>query len=364
MFHLPGYLTYSAFSFDAVSRALIENQTFSSVGYDLFPSNARLNGTILHKIGADHRRIRDPIQPLFSPEAAQTWWSEKIIDETVEALISGIERKGAADIFVEFCARMPVHVVSAGFGIAPEDILPFRIALQQASDHHATQSERDAAQAKTGEMLEAVIDARRKTPENDIISKLVQAEVTLDDDTTRPLTNDEIVGNCRLILLAGGGTTWRQLGITLFALLNNPDQFEALKADRSLIPNVVLESARWHATDLIFPRQVAKDVTLDGVDIPAGALLHMCLGSANRDPSRWDDPDKFNIFRPVKRGVAFGGGAHSCLGQHVSRQEMVVALNAMMDRLPNLRWDTSKPPARLVGGLFQRGPSALPVVFG
>lgn len=364
MFHLPGHLTYSAFSFDAVSRALIENKTFSSQGYDVFPSNARLSGTILHKIGTDHRRIRDPIQPLFSPEAAQTWWNDKIIQETVEVLISGIEGKGAADIFVEFCARMPVHVVSAGFGIPPEEILPFRMALIGANEHDASPGDREACQERSAEILTRVIEARRKQPENDIISKLVEAEITLDDDTTRPFTNEEIISNCRLILLAGGGTTWRQLGITLFALLNNPDQFEALKADRGLIPNVVLESARWHATDLIFPRRVEQDVTLEGVDIPAGALLHMCLGSANRDPKRWDNPDKFDISRPVQRGVAFGGGPHSCLGQHVSRQEMVVALNAMMDRLPNLRWDRSKPPARLVGGLFQRGPSALPVVFG
>ena len=363
-FHHPTHLTYSAFSFNSVSRALIDNKTFSSRAYYMFGTVEHLGETILNKGGLDHRRIRDQIQPMFSPDHAKDWWSEKIIDETVDTLISVIEKKGSADLFLELCARMPVHVVSAGFGFDPEEIIPFRMALMETSRHSATAEERHAASQTTSAMLTRLIEARRRKPENDVITGLVQAEVSLDDGSTRPLTNQEIIDNCRLIVVAGGGTTWRQLGITLFALLNNPDQFEILKANRSLIPRVVLESARWHATDLIFPRLVEEDVNLEGVDIPKGAILHMCLGSANRDPTRWENPDKFDIERPVQRALAFGGGAHSCLGQHVSRQEMDTALNAIMDRLPNVRWDESKPPARLVGGLFQRGPSALPVVFG
>jgi len=363
MFHVPSEVTYTALSFPAVSRALIENEVFSSRVYDSLPGNAQLGGTILHKVGLEHRGMRDAIQPMFSPEAAQTWWDDKIIAETVEVLISKIEGRGQADLFLELCARMPVHVVSAGFGIAPDDILPFRMALLGASEHGERDADRTSGMAKSRQMMLDVIKARRESPQDDVISRLVTAEVTTPDGGKRPFTDDEIVGNCRLILLAGGGTTWRQLGITIFALLNNPEQFEAFKADRSLAPRVVLESARWHATDLIFPRRVEQDVTLEGVDIPKGAMLHMCLGAANRDANRWEDPDRFDIMRPVQRALAFGGGPHSCLGQHVSRQEMVVALNAIMDRLPNLRWDPSKPPARLVGGLFQRGPSALPVVF-
>jgi cytochrome P450 len=363
-FHKPNHLTYSAFSFNAVSRALIDNKTFSSRAYYIFDTVENLGETILNKGGLDHRRIRDPIQPLFSPDSAQDWWSRKIIDETVDTLISVIEKKGRADLFLELCARMPVHVVSAGFGFDPGEIIPFRMALMETSRHSASAEERAAASRKTSEMLTRLIEARRKKAENDIISGLVQAEIALDDGSTRPFTNEEIIDNCRLIVVAGGGTTWRQLGITLFALLNNQDQFEILKADRSLIPRVILESARWHATDLVFPRLVEEDVNLEGVDIPKGAILHMCLGSANRDPSRWENPDKFDIQRPLQRALAFGGGAHSCLGQHVSRQEMDTALNAIMDRLPDVRWDDSKPAAKLVGGLFQRGPSALPVVFG
>jgi cytochrome P450 len=360
--HIPGYPMYTAFSFGAVSRCFIENETFSSKGYYRTGVSDVFGDAILTRVGAEHRCMRAPIQPLFTPEAAETWWSKKIIDETVDTLVSAIERKTSSDLFIDLCARMPVHVVSAGFGLAPDDIIPFRIAL--TTPHHAPMEEKVRNRQTVERILLEVIRARRRKPENDIISKLVAAEMELEDGSSRPFTDQEIMNNCILIVLAGGGTTWRQLGITLFALLNNPDQFAALKADRELAGKVILEAARWQPTDIFFPREATIDVTLEGVDIPKGALVHLCLGAANRDPSRWEDPDRFDISRPIQRSVAFAAGPHSCLGQHVSRQEMVSALNAVMDRLPNLRLDPSKPPPKLVGGIFARGPNALPVVFG
>ncbi len=346
-----------------MSRAFIDATHFSSEVYWLF-ENARSRGdSISNRMGEAHRAMRGPIQPMFSPEAAQDWWHEKSVAETVDVLVSGIEGKGRCNIFLELCARMPVHVISAGFGFAPDEILPFRVALLDSVSHAASRQQQQAAEQTTKDMLTRLIEARRRSPRDDVVSRLVQAEVAEPDGSVRPFTNDEIIANCRLIVQAGGGTTWRQLGIVLFALLNHPDQFDLFKADRSLFPRVILEVARWYPTDLIFPRLVIKDTTLGGVDIPEGSLLHMCIGSANRDPTRWENPDVFDITRPVQRSVTFGAGAHSCLGQHVSRQEMEVALNAIMDRLPNLRWDPAEPPARLVGGLFQRGPSALHVLY-
>ena len=99
------------------------------------------------------------------------------------------------------------------------------------------------------------------------------------------------------------------------------------------------------------------------MDIPKDAVLHLCLGAANRDPTRWADPDSFDLFRPLQRSVSFAAGAHSCLGQHVSRQEMVVALGGLFERFPNLRWDPSQPPATLSGGMLARGPGRLPVLL-
>jgi cytochrome P450 len=106
-----------------------------------------------------------------------------------------------------------------------------------------------------------------------------------------------------------------------------------------------------------------RDTVLHGVEMAKGTMLHVCLGAANRDPARWDEPAKYDIHRPMQRSVAFAAGAHSCLGQHVARQEVEAALNGIFDRFPNIRWDTSKPAARITGNLIQRGPGPLHVLL-
>jgi cytochrome P450 len=109
---------------------------------------------------------------------------------------------------------------------------------------------------------------------------------------------------------------------------------------------------------------VEKDTVLEGVEMKAGSVAMLCLGSANHDPTQWEDPDSFNIHRPVKRHFAFGAGPHACLGQHLSRQEMEVALGAVLDRLGDLRWDPEKPVAQMGGGtLIGRGPDSLHVRY-
>ena len=361
-FYIPGRTTYTTLSFEATSQALLKNELFSSKVYEeLGVESAQFNNTILQKVGLDHRRLRTPLQQYFTPQMAATWWNDLVIKETVDILVSKIEGKGSADLNLELCARMPVHVISVAFGIDPEDIVPFRVALNDGGNKD--EAVRAAAHETSHAILRTVVQARREEPREDLVSKLIAAEIQLDGGGSRPFTDEEIINHIRLILAAGGATTWRQLGITLYALLNHPDQMEAAKADRSLIPDMILESVRWHPTDLVFPRRAEQDVTLCGVDIPAGSMVQLCLGAANRDPSRWENPDKFDMFRPVQRSLGFAGGPHSCLGQHVSRQEMLVAINAVFDRLPNLRWDKSKPECQMVGSLFARGPSSLHVLF-
>ena len=213
------------------------------------------------------------------------------------------------------------------------------------------------------EILIRNIHARQATPRDDIISRLSGADLEEEDGSTRRLTAEEIAAFCRVIVFAGSGTTWRQLGATIFALLSDKEQFEIVRNDRSLVQNAILESTRWFPNDPLFVRKAKRDTTLQGVNIPKGAIMHLCLGAANRDPTRWDDPDRFDVRRPVQRSLAFAAGPHSCLGQHVAREEMGAALNALLDRFPNLRWDPSKPPPKLSGGLLARAPDRLPVLL-
>jgi len=211
-------------------------------------------------------------------------------------------------------------------------------------------------------MLKRVIEERRAEPQDDVITMLVESEIE-EDGERHLLTDEEIYGFARLILTAGSGTTWRQLGILLVALLREPALLDAVRDDRELLRRAIDEVLRWEATDPIFRRLVTQDVELCGVALPAGSVLEMNLGAGNRDPERWEDPDRFDPYRPAKSNVGFAGGPHVCLGMHVARAEMFVAMNAVLDRLPNLRFDPDAPTARIIG-LEHRGPNGVPVAFG
>lgn len=361
--YIPGGKYFSVFSFAAVSDVFTRKDDFGSEFYvDLGLTNL-LGDTLLSMDGLRHRRYRNLVQEYFQPAAASGWWHDKVIGDLVDELIGRFETAPGADLNAQLFAPLPMHVVTAGFGLSPSDGVAFRRHMKTTQRLDLAPAQGAAAAAGVDEILERTVRERQAAPQDDIISRLAAASLEEDDGSTRPLTVREIKDFCRLIVFAGGGTTWRQLGVTLFALLNNPEQLAAVKADPSLLPKATLEAARWYANQPLFSRKAKRDTTLHGVDIPKDAVLHLCLGAANRDPTRWADPDSFDLFRPVQRSVSFAAGAHSCLGQHVSRQEMVVALGGLFERFPNLRWDPSQPPARLSGGMLARGPGRLPVLL-
>jgi cytochrome P450 len=153
------------------------------------------------------------------------------------------------------------------------------------------------------------------------------------------------------------------MGTTLAALLQRPDVLQAVTADRQLLRPAIEESLRWMPTDPMFSRWATEDVDFYGTAIPRGSVVHLCLGAANRDPARWEKPDDYEIARPMKPSLAFGNGAHICLGMHVARAEMLVGIGALLDRLPNLRLDPDRDPPRFVG-FYERGATAIPVLFG
>jgi cytochrome P450 len=361
--YTPGVMYYSVFSFDAVSDVFTRKEDFSSESYVDMGLPQQFGDTILNMDGLRHRRYRSLIQEYFQPPAASSWWREKIIVPLVDQIIETFAKDSKVDLNSQFFARLPMHTVTAAFGMSPGDGLEFRHHMQRAVAHGSTPAASGEAMKAAGRILESIIRSRQEEPKDDIISKLAHAKLEEDGDRVRNLTVEEIASFCRLIVFAGGGTTWRQLGITTYALLSNPDQLETVMGDRSLLQSAILESARWYPTDPLFPRKVIRDTSLHSVELPKSAVLHLCLSAANRDPSRWQNPDKYDVHRPMQRSVAFAAGHHSCLGQHVARQEMAVALNALFDRFPNLRWDPSMPPANLMGGLLQRGPGPLHVLL-
>jgi cytochrome P450 len=298
--------------------------------------------------GAQHRRYRSLVQPSFSPPNVR-WWVENWVESTAHALIESFEPHGRAELNVDFCAAIPVLTITGSFGIPVDRALDVRESLGQPE--------------RIIDMLAPIVAARRARPADDLISVLVQAEITDEDGATHRLTDAEIYSFSLLLLAAGSGTTWKQMGITLAALLQRPALLEAVRADRSLLRSVIEESTRWSPTDPMFSRWVTEDIDFFGAVLPKGSVLHICLGAANRDPGRWEHPDEFDPFRPLKPTLAFGGGPHVCLGQHVARAEMTVAINALLDRLPNLRLDRDAEAPRLIG-FYERGATAIPVRFG
>lgn len=355
---------YTVFSFAACDRAFRENLVFSSEGYLESPGVRSFGKVILSMVGDEHRRYRATAQPMFIRPKTATWWKQNWIDEIVEVLLDRLVGRETADLNLELCARLPMQVVTRGIGMAGDKALYFRDHLLRATvSRTATPEERMRSIGEVNRMLGELITERRAQPADDVVSGLIAAELELPEGGARPLTDEEIFGFCRLIMLAGGGTTWRQLGITLDALLTH-DLWETCRQDRSLIPAAVEEAVRWRPTDPSFTRLLTEDVEVEGCRIPAGVRVDVCLGAANRDPTRWEAPDAYDILRPAQNHLGFAMGPHQCLGMNVARQEMVSAINGLMDRFPNLAYDPAHPRPQLVGGVEQRGMSALPVRLG
>lgn len=355
--------TYTALSFAACDRAFRENELFTSFAYNDMPGFRNMGSILLNKVGDDHKRLRLATQASFLKPVSLNWWRPNWIDDTIDMLLASMAGQDATDLNMSLCARLPLHVVTRGVGLAGEDALDFRThLLRSLGNHRCTPEERQASAGEVERMLRAVVAARRNKPGQDVVSNLIVADFRDGQGEVRKLTDDEILGFSRHLLLAGGGTTWRQLGITLHAMLAH-DVWGLCAAERGRIDDAIEEAMRWNATGPTFPRLVIEDVELDGVAIPGGSRIDICLGAANRDPSRWENPDAFDIFRPKQVHLGFGMGPHLCLGQHVARQMMGTAINRLMDRFPALRLDPAAAPAVLTGGLEQRGMSAIPVLL-
>ena len=177
------------------------------------------------------------------------------------------------------------------------------------------------------------------------------------------LTDSKIYGFLRLLLPAGGETTFRVMGNALLALLTHPDVLAQVYADRDLIPEVIEETLRWETSVTMVSRVAAADTEVAGCPIAKGSAVGVVTGSANRDESRWADSSEWKLGRPVQHHLAFGTGPHQCLGMHLARLELRVGLNAILDRLPNLRLDPDHCADAIIEGYAFRGPRSLPVLF-
>jgi cytochrome P450 len=342
---------FSVFDYGGCDTVLRDGDLFSSTEHVPGSEAALGERMILNMDGKRHRRYRTLVQPSFVPKRA-AWWIERWIEATVHSLIDSFEVNGRADLNVEFCAAIPLLTITGSFGVS----------IPQALDIRAAVTADGLGMGTFIEIVQPIVEARRLEPRDDLISVLVQAEVQDEDGSVHVLSDDEVLGFSFLLLAAGSGTTWKQMGITLVALLENPEWLAASKQDPSSLRATIEESLRWTPTDPMFSRFATRDTTLGDLDVPSGSVVHLCFGAANRDPERWEHPDQFDPSRPLQAHLGFGGGPHICLGMHVARAEMATAIGTLLERLPDLRLDPEAEHPRIIG-MYERGPTSVPVVF-
>ncbi len=347
---------FTTVSFDA-AQAVLGDPEMSSAGYYERVSVV-FGHSMIEMDEPEHKEYRNLIAQAFTRRAMDEWEAQ-LAAPLVNRHIDSFVQQGRAELVGELTFPYPIEVIGGMLGLPAEDLASYRRWAVELLGIINDVEVGFAASLKLAEYFGQLIADRRESPRNDVISVLTQAE-----KDGHKLTDDEIIAFLRLLLPAGAETTNRSLGNLLFALLTHPDQLEALTSDRSLIHQAIEEGLRWETSLMSVGRTPKLDTVACGVAIPAGSSVTVSLGAANRDESRWENPDDFDIFRDRKAHIAFGHGPHTCIGMHLARMETRVAVTGLLDRLPNLRLDPDADPQPAILGVGLRSPDRLPVVFG
>ncbi|OBG97589.1 cytochrome [Mycobacterium sp. E3251] len=346
------------FSYDGVHRAFRDDRIFTSAAYDK-TIGLVMGHTILAMGGKEHHDHRSLVAKAFRATALERW-EPSVIGPVCDQLIDEIKNEGRADLVKALTFEFPTRIISTLLGLPPEDLDMFRrLSLDLISIQADIMAGLTAAEELHGYFLDQV-EQRRRKPTNDIIGDLVTAEID-----GEKLSDEAIIAFLRLLLPAGLETTYRSSGNLLYLLLTHPEQLAMVSRDRSLIPVAIEEGLRVETPLTMVMRTTTEEVEIGGKTIPADAQIDLCMGSANRDDTRWADPDVFDITRPRNAHIAFAGGIHMCLGMHLARLETRVMLNSLFDRVKDLALvadDGTGVESKIIGVTF-RSPNKLPVTF-
>ena len=350
---MPGQL-YAAVSFDAVNRVFRDGKVFNSHIYDstigLF-----IGPTILAMEGKKHWEHRNLVSAAFKSKSLLRWEPE-IVRPVVNALIDEFIDAGEADLVGDFTLEFPTRVISKLLGLPEEDLPWFRKRAVELISYTVKYKRAFEASAALKDYFLDQIEKRRTKPTEDIIGDLVSADID-----GEKLSDEAIYSFLRLLLPAGLETTYRSSGNLLFLLLTHPEQFQAVHADHDLIAPAIEEALRFETPLTTVQRYVMEDTQVEGVELPAGSVIDVCIGSANRDERRWERSEEFDIFRKRLPHISFAAGEHTCMGLHLARMETRVAVECLLARLTNFRLVTDDNP-HIFGQPF-RSPTAIPVTF-
>jgi cytochrome P450 len=303
-----------------------------------------------------HTRLRATVIRYFSARVVAALRPR--IADLADGLLAAMRDKPYTDLVADFAAPLPILVISELLGVPPDLRDWFRdraVALQQANTSRGgdRRTRYELAEAAAGELagyFQAEVADRRRQDRDDIIGWLVRA-------SGEPLTDEEIVGTCIHLLTAGHETTTNLLAKGVLALLSRPEALRQLRTTPDLMPGAVDELVRYDTPVQMVTRWAYRDETVDGHRIDRGSKVVLMVGSANRDPDHYPQPDTLDLQRGVGRHLGFGMGIHYCLGAGLARAEAEIGLAALIRGFPQLA--LSDEPVRYADDLVFHGPSRM-----
>ncbi len=338
--------------YEDVSAAIKDYETFSSAkGVTLEIVKAAAAGATDSPTGKiiisldppEHERMRKLVNRVFTPRAVASL--EQLVRDTIDRYVSQLD-PSSFDAVADFAALFPVEIITSMLGVPAADRQQLRlwldVSLERQPGQMSTSPEGMDAVMKSAAYYYELIQERRKKPQDDMISRLTEAEVT-EDGETRRLDDIEITGFCTMLGGAGAETVTKLVGNAVVVFADNPDQWQKLQENRDKIPAAFEELLRYEGPSQYQIRTTTRDVTLHGKTIPAGDPVMLINGSASRDERFFPDADRFDIDRERKVGynLNFGYGIHSCLGAALARMEGRMALQTLLDLIPRYEIDRS-----------------------
>jgi len=306
----------------------------------------------------DHTKMRRLVSRVFTPRRIAEL--EPRVRQLSAKYLDRFRTAGHADLIADYSAKLPMDAISTMLGVPESDQDMLREWTDAMIDREDGNPEIlphgiDGAMKIYAYFADDVA-RKRANPGDDVTSGLILAEV--DDER---LTDDEIIGFCFLLIIAGNETTTKLIGNAMYWLGHSPDERQKILDDRARIPAAVEETLRYDGSTQLMARTLTRDVTLHGETMPEGSKVLLLLGAANRDPAVFDRPDVFDIDRPSTPHVGLGHGIHVCLGASLARLEMRVALEDLHDALVDYEIDDAG--LRRINSGNVRGYSAMPISF-
>ncbi|MET7992757.1 cytochrome P450 [Amycolatopsis sp. NPDC005232] len=312
-----------------------------------------LGSSMIYRDPPDHTRLRRLVNRAFTPRAVDRLRPRlsAVIDELIGAFAPG----RPVDLVAEFAVPLTTFAICELLGIPQDDRGVFWGWAQAINDAEAGDGYYEAL-AEAVEYFTALIERKRANPAADLLSELIAVS---DEDGDR-LSADELVATSLLLLIAGHDTSVHLIANAVLCLLTSPDQLAALRADPSLVDNVVEEVLRYESPVNILPTRFAGSaIELAGGTIPEGETVLLSVLSANRDESVFPDPDRFDITRSAAGHLAFGHGIHYCPGAPLARMEGSLAVAALITRFPHLRLAIAPDELRWRDSTLMHGPESL-----